>query len=161
MDTYYNDHRSDYDNPIEISVSHILLASQEDAQKALDRVQAGEAFERAAKELSKDPETAARGGRMAPFQRGKFVQEFEDAAFRLKVGEISGVVKSQYGFHIIRKLGEKQLPPRLAAEVKDEIRTKLERDKFDKWVSAKQSLVGVIVDDPLVSHLTLEEPAKP
>ena len=87
--------------------------------------------------------------------------EFEDAAFKLKVGEVSGIVKSQFGFHIIRKLGEKQVPARPAADVKDEIRAKLERDKFDQWVAAKQAMLGVTVDEQAMSNLSLEEPAKP
>jgi len=161
VDKYYDDHQSDYAHPVEISVSHILLSTQEEAQKALDRVKGGEPFERVAKEMSKDPATAIRGGKLSPFRRGTLVPEFEDAAFALKVGEVSGIVKSQFGFHIIRKLGEKQVPARPAAEVKDEIRAKLERTKFDQWVAAKQAMIGVTVDEQAMSNLTLEEPAKP
>jgi foldase protein PrsA len=161
VDTYYNDHRAEYDNPVEINVSHILLSTEQDAQTALARLHSGESFERVAKEISKDPGTAIRGGKLAPLHRGMLVPEFEDAAFKLKVGEISGIVKTQFGFHIIRKLGEKQLPARSAADAKDEIRAKLEREKFDQWVSAKQALLGVTVDEQAMSHLSLEEPRKP
>ena len=59
--------------------------------------------------MSKDPATAVRGGKLAPFRRGTLVPEFEDAAFALKTGEVSGIVKSQFGFHIIKKLGEKAI----------------------------------------------------
>jgi parvulin-like peptidyl-prolyl isomerase len=161
VDKYYEEHRADYEHPIEITTSHILLSSEADAQRALDRLKDGEPFERVAKDMSKDPATAVRGGKLAPFRRGTLVPEFEDTAFKLKVGEISGIVKSQFGFHIIRKLGEKQVPARAAAEVKDEIRAKLERDKFDHWVDAKQAIMGVTVDDQAMSRLPLEEPAKP
>jgi peptidyl-prolyl cis-trans isomerase C len=161
VDKYYADHRDDYEHPIEVTASHILLASEADAQRALDRVKGGEPFERVAKEMSKDPATAVRGGKLAPFRRGTLVPEFEDAAFKLKEGEISGIVKSQFGFHIIRKLGEKQVPARPVAEIKDEIRAKLERDKFDQWVAAKQAILGVSVDEQAMSNLSLEESAKP
>ncbi len=161
VDTYYNDHRAEYDKPIEISVSHILLSSEQDAQTALERIRQGEPFERVAKEMSKDPGTAIRGGKLAPLRRGALVPEFEDAAFKLKVGEVSGIVKTQFGFHIIRKLGEKQVPARSAADAKDEIRAKLEREKFDQWVAVKQALLGVTVDEQAMSRLSLEEPRKP
>lgn len=158
---YYDEHRADYDHPVEIVASHILLSSEEDAEKALARLKAKEPFERVAREMSKDPGTAVRGGKLAPFRRGTLVPEFDDAAFRLKVGETSGIVKSQFGFHIIRKLGEKSLGPRSGADVKDEIRAKLERDKFDRWVSAKQAQLGVTVDEQAMARLSLEEPSKP
>ncbi len=161
VDKYFDDHHADYEHPIEATASHILLSSETDAQKALDRIKAGESFERVAKDMSKDPATAVRGGKLAPFRHGMLVPEFEDAAFKLKVGEMSGIVKSQFGFHIIRKLGEKQVPARPAADVKDEIRAKLERDKFDQWVAAKQAQLGVTVDEQAMSRLSLEEPAKP
>ncbi len=161
VDKYYDDHRAEYDTPIEITVSHILLGSEQDARAALERLHSGESFERVAKEISKDPATAIHGGKLTPIRRGTLVPEFEDAAFKLKVGEVSGIVKTQFGFHIIRKLAEKQVPARSAADAKDEIRAKLEREKFDQWVAAKQALLGVTMDEQAMSRLSLEEPRKP
>ncbi len=114
VEKYYNDHRADYDQPVELLASHILVSSEQEAEAAMARLKSGEPFERVAKEMSKDPATAVRGGKLAPFKRGTLVPEFEDAAFALKTGEISGIVKSQFGFHIIKKLGEKQLPAAVA-----------------------------------------------
>ena len=161
VDKYFNDHRADYDHPLEITVSHILLSSESDAQAALARVKSGEPFERVARDMSKDPATAVHGGKLAPIKRGTLVPEFEDAAFKLRVGEVSGIVKSQFGFHIIKKLAEKQLPARPESEVKEEIRTQLERDKFNQWVAAKQSVLGVKVDEQAMSLLSTEESSKP
>jgi peptidyl-prolyl cis-trans isomerase C len=161
VDKYYEDHRADYDKPVEVIASHILLSTQQEAEAALARLKDKEPFERVAREMSKDPDTAVRGGRLAPFRRGVPVPEFEEAAAKMKVGETSGIVKSQFGFHIIRKLGEKMLPPRSAADAKEEIRAKLEREKFDQWVAAKKALLGVTVDEQAMSRLTLEEPQQP
>ncbi len=161
VEKYYNDHRAEYDKPMELLANHILVSSESDAQTAMARVKSGEAFEKVAKEMSKDPATAVRGGKLAPFRRGTLVPEFEDAAFALKNGEVSGIVKTQFGFHIIKKLGEKQLPARPFAELKDEIRQKLERDKFNQWVAAKQAVIGIKVDDQAMAKLSLEEPSKP
>src|SRR5262249_4452592 len=126
VDKYLEDHRADYDHPVEMTAAHILLSNPVDAQKALDRLKDGESFERVAKEMPKSPAPAVRGGKLTPFRRGMLVPEFEDAAFALKVGETSGIVKSQFGFHIIRKLGEKQVQARAAADIKEDIRAKLE-----------------------------------
>lgn len=161
VEKYYANHRADYDRPVEVSAAHILLGSEEDAQTALKRLQAGDSFESVAKTMSKDPATAVRGGKLTPFRRGTLVPEFEDAAFQLKVGRTSGIVKSQFGFHIIKKLGEKMLPARPFADIKEDIRQKLERDKFNQWVAAKQAALGVKVDEQAMAQLSPEEPTKP
>src|SRR5439155_584394 len=124
VEKYYNDHRAEYDKPVEILASNILLSSEPDAQAALARIKAGEKFEKVAKAMSKDPATAVRGGKLSPFRKGALVAEFENAAFALKNGEVSGIVKTPFGFHIIKKLSEKQLPARSSADAKEEIRSR-------------------------------------
>jgi peptidyl-prolyl cis-trans isomerase C len=158
---YYDAHRAEYDHPVVLAASHILLNSENDARDALARLKAHEPFDRVAREMSKDPATAAGGGKLDPFPRGKLPAEFEEAAFKLKTGEISGIVKTQFGFHIIKKTGQKLLPARRWADVQPEIRAKLEREKFNQWVTAKESLLTVKVDEPALSLLSLEESPKP
>jgi parvulin-like peptidyl-prolyl isomerase len=156
VENYYNEHLSEYQKPVEVLASHILLNTPQDAEAALAHLRAGEPFEKVARTMSKDPATAVRGGKLSPIQRGTLVPEFEDAAFQLKVGETSGIVKTQFGFHIIRKLAEKRLAPRSLADAKEEIRAKLERDKFNQWVTAKQAALGVKVNDQVISQLSVE-----
>jgi parvulin-like peptidyl-prolyl isomerase len=160
VENYYNEHSNEYQKPVEIMVSHILLSTPEDAETALARLKSGESFESVARAMSKDPATAVHGGKLSPMQRGNFVPEFEDAAFALKVGQTSGVVKTQFGFHIIRKLGERRLPPKSLADAKEDIRSVLERDKFNQWVTAKQSALGVQINDQALSQLSVEETPK-
>ena len=88
-----------------IKCSHILVEKQSQAIAILDRIKQGEKFGKLAKELSIDSGSAKRDGSLGYFGRGKMVKEFETAAFKLEVGKISEPVKTQYGYHIIKRLG--------------------------------------------------------
>jgi foldase protein PrsA len=70
----------------------------------LDRIRQGEKFGKLARELSVDSGSAKRDGNLGYFGRGKMVKEFETVAFKLEVGKISEPVKTQYGYHIIKRL---------------------------------------------------------
>ena len=87
-----------------IKCSHILVEKQSQAIAILDRIKQGEKFGKLAKELSIDSGSAKRDGSLGYFSRGKMVKEFENAAFSLEVGNISEPIKTQYGYHIIKRL---------------------------------------------------------
>ena len=87
-----------------IKCSHILVEKQSQAIAILDRIKQGEKFGKLAKELSIDSGSAKRDGNLGYFGRGKMVKEFEAVAFSLEVGKISEPVKTQYGYHIIKRL---------------------------------------------------------
>jgi peptidyl-prolyl cis-trans isomerase C len=84
----------------EIHARHILVPTEEEAKKALERIKAGEDFAKVATELSKDP--SADGGDLGWFTKDRMVPEFSDAAFKLKKGEVSEPVHSQFGWHVIK-----------------------------------------------------------
>lgn len=100
-----------------VNISHILMEikpGEETLKKALDKAKllvdslnAGSSFERLAKEYSDDPGSASKGGELGWFDRNAFVKEFAQAATALEVGERSGIVKTEYGFHIIQLQGKK------------------------------------------------------
>jgi len=88
-----------------IKCSHILVKKQGEALAVKERLKAGEKFGRLAKELSMDGGSAKRDGSLGYFGRGKMVKPFEEAAFRLQIGEISEPIKSEFGYHVIKRLG--------------------------------------------------------
>jgi peptidyl-prolyl cis-trans isomerase C len=121
--------------PAQSRASHILIEKKDDnsikeAQELLAKIKGGAKFEDLAKEFSKDPGSAARGGDLGFFGEGRMVKPFEDAVKALgKPGDISDVVESQFGFHIIR-LEERQakttrsfeeVKPQLMAESRSEL----------------------------------------
>ena len=87
-----------------IKCSHILVKKMGQAEEVLERLGKGEKFGRLAKDLSLDSPSAKRDGSLGYFVRGKMVRKFDDAAFKLQVGEISKPIKTEYGYHIIKRL---------------------------------------------------------
>jgi len=86
----------------EVRASHILVSSEAEARDVLGKVERGESFSALARKYSLDPGSKEKGGDLGFFTVGMMVPSFEKAAFSLKVGEISGPVKSQFGYHIIK-----------------------------------------------------------
>jgi peptidyl-prolyl cis-trans isomerase C len=102
----------------EIHARHILVPTEDEAKAALARIKGGEDFAKVATELSKDP--SADGGDLGWFTKDRMVPEFSDAAFKLKKGEVSDPVKTQFGWHIIKieDVRTKSFPP--FEQVKDQ-----------------------------------------
>ena len=87
-----------------IRASHILLEKQSQALIVAEELKAGGNFSELAKKYSTCP-TGKRGGDLGQFGRGKMVKEFEQAAFSLKPGQVSEPIKTQFGYHIIKRTG--------------------------------------------------------
>lgn len=88
-----------------IKCSHILVKKQSEAIAILERIKKGEKFGAIAKELSIDSGSAKRDGSLGYFGRGMMVKPFEEAAFKLQVGATSEPIKTEFGYHIIKRLG--------------------------------------------------------
>ncbi len=86
-----------------IRCEHILLEKQSQADRILERITSGENFEELARQYSLDG-SKRRGGDLGLFGRGVMVKEFEKAAFALNINEVSPVIKTQFGYHIIKRI---------------------------------------------------------
>ena len=89
--------------PNEIHAAQILVKTEKEANTVLERLNKGEKFANIAREVSICP-SKKRGGDLGTFGRGKMVKEFEQAVFALQKGETSTIVRTQFGYHIIRRL---------------------------------------------------------
>ncbi|MFN4359883.1 MAG: SurA N-terminal domain-containing protein [Hylemonella sp.] len=144
--SYYEQNAARLSGPEERRASHILIAVAKDApaderQQARAKAEgllvqarkAPDSFAQLAKKHSQDPGSASNGGDLDYFGRGAMVKPFEDVAFALKKGEISGVVESDFGFHIIRVTDIKAPKPKSFAE----LRASLEEDLKNQQARAK------------------------
>lgn len=132
----YNENLPSYEIPGQVRASHILLKTAENdeaqvrqrAEEVLAQVNAGGDFAALARQYSEDT-TAEQGGDLGFFGAGEMVPEFEQAAFSLGVGGTSGLVRSPYGFHIIKVTERQDAIDRPLDSVRDEIRQTLVREK--------------------------------
>ena len=147
MKKYYEENKDDFYTDT-VTASHILLKTIDDngnelsdekkkeakkkAEEALKKVKSGEDFAQVAKEYSEDS-TASNGGELGTFGRGQMVSEFENAAFSMKPGEISDIIKTQYGYHII-KVTERVDEQKSYDDVKDEIKSTLASQEYSKYI---------------------------
>jgi peptidyl-prolyl cis-trans isomerase D len=125
----------------QIWTRHILVDSEEKAKEVLTRLQNGEDFGALAKELSTDTGSAQNGGDLGWTSKGSLYTEYEDAAYKLNVGEISQPVQSQSGWHIIQLLGKEVRP--LDSYAFDQLR----QTKFQAWLDSQRESVGVTIPD--------------
>ncbi|HEX7177997.1 MAG TPA: peptidylprolyl isomerase [Pyrinomonadaceae bacterium] len=94
------------------------------AEEVLKRARGGEDFEKLAKEFSTEPGAEQRGGDLGWFGRAQMVKEFSDAAFALKEGEISDVVQTEYGYHIIKSEGRRTAPGEQGGEAEEQVKAR-------------------------------------
>jgi peptidyl-prolyl cis-trans isomerase C len=99
---YYDMHPNEFRTVTRVNARHILLRTRDDADRVHDELVSGGNFDRLAKARSADPNTKDRGGRLGWIARGVMVKDFEVALFALQPGEVSSVVKTGYGYHVIR-----------------------------------------------------------
>jgi peptidyl-prolyl cis-trans isomerase D len=155
LQSYYNQHRDQYRVAEQAKVSHILIKTplpgpdgkvdekgvaeaQRRAEDLLKQLKAAAKFEDLARKYSEDPGSAKEGGSLGWIGKGRTVAEFEKAAFSLPKGQISDLVKSSYGFHIIRVDDRQDAHMKTLEEVKDQIEPILKQQKAQQ-IAQKQA----------------------
>ena len=135
--SYYDANQDAFKQPEMVRARHILIkadktASDEEKNKAkekaeglLKRIKDGEDFAKLAKEYSDDTGSKSNGGDLGFFAKGKMVKPFEDAAFALKPGEVSGVIQTDFGFHIIKVEEKKAAGIVPFEEAKEKVKSQL------------------------------------
>ncbi|HET8677289.1 MAG TPA: peptidylprolyl isomerase [Blastocatellia bacterium] len=174
IEQYYNEHKSELG---QVRARHILIktdphdegetpggkeAARKKAQSLLERVRNGEDFASIAQEHSDDEASKPDGGDLGFFTRGSMVPQFDQAAFALKPGEVSDLVETQYGFHII-KVEEQREPSLDDPEFQDQIAMKLDRSALEKKIEeiAAASKVEVAEDFKIDAPAPQAPPAFP
>jgi foldase protein PrsA len=135
---YYASHKTQYVQPESRDVRHILVPKKALADSLYAQLKSGANFAKLAKRYSKDPGSAANGGKLT-VSKGQTVPEFDKVAFSLKKGQLSTPVKTQYGYHIIQALSAvKPATTTSLAKVRASIKQQLEQqrknDKVTKWL---------------------------
>lgn len=157
---YYEEHLSEFSTPELRKAAHILIAvdvKASDAEKQAAKAKAEEIlqqvkqspskFAQLAKQYSQDPGSAANGGDLGMFGRGMMVKPFDDAVFKLMVGELSGLVQSDFGFHIIKLLAVKGGKPQEFKEVKSAIAQKIKMQKAnDKYAELAEKFSDTVYE---------------
>ncbi len=149
---YYRANVEQYKIPDEISAAHILIltkdTSKTDAKKRIDELRArivnGESFETLALEFSEDPSVKNNSGSLGYFSREKMVKSFSDAAFQLEnIGDISPVVETKFGYHIIKLEGKKETAYQTFDQIKSTLIEKLKETERNRLIQLyRNDLLG-------------------
>ena len=161
---YYDDNPNLYSST-QIRASHILVKDEAQAKEIRDQVKADPSkFAEIAKEKATDKTSGAKGGDLGMFGQGRMVPEFERAAFALKPNEISDVVKTQYGYHVIlvveRKEGERRPFDQVKEQIKATMRNKALQDSMQGRFDGLKSEAKLQIDDAALAKIT-PPPAPP
>ena len=139
IERHYKENQEQYSTPEQVRASHILFKTEgkdaaevrKQAEAVLKRAKAGEDFARLANEFTEEEVGKTRGGDLDFFGRGQMAREFEEAAFALKPGEVSDMVETQFGLHIIKTTDRREASTRPLDEVRGQIEDQL------KWERAR------------------------
>ena len=148
----YNDNIQQYSTPEQVRASHILLktegkddaAVKKQAEDLLAQIKKGANFEELAKKNSQDEASAAKGGDLDFFNKGQMVPEFDKVAFSLQPGQLSDLVKTSYGYHIIKVTDKRPASQKTLAEVRTQIEDQL---KFEQASAAAQKLADQVASE--------------
>jgi peptidyl-prolyl cis-trans isomerase C len=158
---YYEEHKEEFKRPKEINTRHILLKTEGEAKQVQAKLLKGEDFVELAKSFSIDPNAKASGGEIGFQPQGSLLPDYEKAAFNLKkAGDISGIVKTQFGYHIIRLEAVRPAAYAPFEEVKDSIKNGIvqarQGEMLEKYIDSLKKGSKISINENL-----LQVPEKP
>lgn len=151
---YFDETPEESKTPDEVRASHILLKTREEADVVLKKIKKGAKFEDLARQVTADPGSKDSGGDLGFFSQGMMVPEFDAVAFKLKVGEVSDIVQSRFGFHIIKLMEKREGKTKSFEEAKPEIEKTLlarkRKEKFDTLVAELKAKAKITINDEVL-----------
>jgi peptidyl-prolyl cis-trans isomerase D len=152
----YNNSIEQYSTPEQVRASHILLktegkddaAVKAKAEEVLKLAKGGADFAALAKAYSEDEQSAKNGGDLDYFGKGRMVPEFDQVAFTMEPGQISGVVKTQYGYHVIKLVDKKAATTRSLADVRQQINDQLANERAQAQAADLAESLGKQISKP-------------
>ncbi len=157
---YYEAHLKEFQTPEQVKVRHIVVRTEKEAEEILERIKGGADFGKIAGERSIDG-TAQGGGELGWFGRGRMDPAFEEAAFALERGEVSGIVQTRFGYHIIQGEGRRGPEKQDFSAVRDRIRQNLwdrkQKEEIEKKRKELRARHTTRLYPELLSEVTVHE----
>jgi parvulin-like peptidyl-prolyl isomerase len=154
---YYDKHKAELASVSQIRASHILAKTEAEANNILARLKKGEDFAALAKKSSIDTGTAKNGGDLGYFSAGQMSPEIEQAAIKLKPGEVGGPIKTKFGYDIIKVVDKKMGKPLEFEKIKNAIMQRISSEKqkevFDSYVENLKKSYKIDVNKDAVAKL--------
>ena len=153
---YYKAYSKDYMLPDRVQALQIVVNNELEAEAIYNKLQEGAAFFDLAKTKSMSPE-GDQGGDLGFFSRGQMPKEFDDSIFNLKVGELSKVVQTPYGYHIFKVIKKKRAKIMSLKDAKGKIREKLKKEKekkeFMNWINHLRGKSVIVIKEDVLSGI--------
>lgn len=153
---YYERNKEKYDHPAQVRASQILTYQKAVAEQALQAIQQGEDFATVAQKYS-ESEDAQNGGDLGFFSRGVMPPEFDEVIFSLKMGEVSNIVKTPYGYQIFKLTGQREAQRIAFEDVQDHIADMIKQQKrmmaIDLWMLELQNNAKIVLNLPVIKQV--------
>lgn len=144
MKAFYEENKEKFAADESVNASHILVDSEDKAKELLEKINAGEiSFEDAARQESSCP-SSENGGNLGEFTRGQMVPEFDEAVFKMNVGEVAGPVQTQFGYHLIKLNAKNEAKTYSFDEVKGRLAEMVMQDKQQKAYQSKINQLKIL-----------------
>jgi peptidyl-prolyl cis-trans isomerase C len=154
--SYFNKNRDSFAEPATVRAKQVVLDTRHGAEAALKRIQAGEDFSKVASDVSLSPD-GKDGGDLGYFSRDEMPPEFEEVAFSMKPGEMSGVVETPYGFHVFMLIDRKGSSNPKFEDVGPAVKERLKEKRFEafyaEWMAALRDKAEVEVSEDFMDRL--------